>query len=111
MERKHLLRRGNLVHNGDCHIVVLAASCVTGTGEAVGRSIIMDSLAGNVETESTLEDITVSVEQQRSVVEQRLTMHPPIKTMQTLRAVRKIFRGDENHIPLLMCSQYTPPSP
>jgi hypothetical protein len=37
-------------------------SCVTGTGETVGRGIIVDGLARDVETESTLADIKVSLE-------------------------------------------------
>lgn len=38
-------------------------------------------------------------------------MQPPIKTTSTLMIVRQIFLGDENHLPQLRCSQYTPDSP
>jgi hypothetical protein len=38
-------------------------------------------------------------------------MVAPIQTINMLIIVKQIFRGEENHLPQLMCNQYTPGRP
>lgn len=67
----------------------------------------MDSLARDVQSQATLRLISLHY---RTRVRKH-TMVAPIQTINRLTIVKQIFRGEENHLPQLMCSQYTPGRP
>lgn len=67
----------------------------------------MDSLARDVQSQATLRLISLHYLDQSPE-----TYHvAPIQTINRLTIVKQIFRGEENHLPQLMCSQYTPGRP
>lgn len=68
----------------------------------------MDSLAGDVQSQATLHLISLLYLRLES---RSLTMVAPIPTIRMLIIVKQIFRGEENHLPQLMCNQYTPGRP
>jgi hypothetical protein len=68
----------------------------------------MDSLAGDVQSQATLHFISLHYLRLESV---KLTIVAPIPTINMLMIVKQIFRGEENHLPQLMCNQYTPGRP